>query len=102
MRDKFKTRSSTLIKPCVYSVGWISVSASTESIKYIPDIRRVVNQGTEQLNVMKSKIWSNYSAKCMILSVFGNLPPLLMDDCMDAGGRATPGAVAERAGVRRI
>jgi len=38
----------------------------------------------------------------MILSVFGNLPPLLMDDCMDAGGRATPGAVAERAGERRI
>ena len=38
----------------------------------------------------------------MNLSVFGNPPPLLMDDCMDAGGRATPGAVAERAEERRI
>jgi hypothetical protein len=29
-------------------------------------------------------------------------PPLLLDDCMDAGGRATHGAVAERIGERRI
>ena len=28
--------------------------------------------------------------------------PLLLDDWMDAGGRATHGAVAERVGVRRI
>jgi hypothetical protein len=28
--------------------------------------------------------------------------PLLLDDCMDAGGRATHGAVAERVGVRRV
>jgi hypothetical protein len=26
--------------------------------------------------------------------------PLLLDDCMDAGGRATHGAVAERVGER--
>jgi len=30
------------------------------------------------------------------------LLPLLLDDCMDAGGRATHGAVAERVGERRI
>ncbi|MCX7096246.1 MAG: hypothetical protein NTY50_22765, partial [Methylobacter sp.] len=27
---------------------------------------------------------------------------ILLDDCMDAGGRAMHGAVAERVGVRRI
>jgi hypothetical protein len=30
------------------------------------------------------------------------LLPLLLDDCMDAEGRATHRAVAERVGVRRI
>jgi len=36
------------------------------------------------------------------MSCSSNLLPLLLDDCMDAGGRATHGAVAERVGERRI
>jgi hypothetical protein len=39
--------------------------------------------------------------KCM-RNKLSNLLPLLLDDCMDAGGRATQGAVAERVVVKKI